>query len=165
MKSPRAKVLHSALGAPLLEHVLRAVAALGAEPVRVVVGHQAQGLAVAGPSVVSVKWGGQGTTTADVPAIGVNETVDVVVPESATSCFQVDCTLTVTVDSADDLSEDDESNNVLSELCIVMTADHSHSEVAGGESAGIPLERILGAYACADPADAHGLAAVGRLGG
>jgi bifunctional UDP-N-acetylglucosamine pyrophosphorylase/glucosamine-1-phosphate N-acetyltransferase len=42
MKSPRAKVLHSALGAPLLEHVLRAVAALRAEPIHVVVGHQAE---------------------------------------------------------------------------------------------------------------------------
>ena len=42
MKSARAKVLHAALGAPLLEHVLRAVEALGLHPVRVVVGHQAE---------------------------------------------------------------------------------------------------------------------------
>jgi bifunctional UDP-N-acetylglucosamine pyrophosphorylase/glucosamine-1-phosphate N-acetyltransferase len=42
MKSARAKVLHPVLGAPLLEHVLRAVATLGAHPVRVVVGHQAE---------------------------------------------------------------------------------------------------------------------------
>jgi hypothetical protein len=45
-------------------------------------------------------------------------------------------------------------DRVLSELCIVMTADHSHSDVADSDSAGIPLERILGAYVCADPADA-----------
>jgi bifunctional UDP-N-acetylglucosamine pyrophosphorylase/glucosamine-1-phosphate N-acetyltransferase len=42
MKSAHAKVLHTALGAPLLEHVLRAVAAAGASPISVVVGHQAE---------------------------------------------------------------------------------------------------------------------------
>jgi bifunctional UDP-N-acetylglucosamine pyrophosphorylase/glucosamine-1-phosphate N-acetyltransferase len=42
MKSARAKVLHPVLGVPLLEHVLRAVEALGADPVTVVVGHQAE---------------------------------------------------------------------------------------------------------------------------
>ena len=41
MKSARAKVLHPSLGAPMLEHVVRAVATAGAEPVTVVVGHQA----------------------------------------------------------------------------------------------------------------------------
>lgn len=41
MKSSRAKVLHPALGLPLLEHVLRALAPLGADPVTVVVGYQA----------------------------------------------------------------------------------------------------------------------------
>jgi bifunctional UDP-N-acetylglucosamine pyrophosphorylase / glucosamine-1-phosphate N-acetyltransferase len=41
MKSARAKVLHQALGAPLLEHVLRTVRALPVDPVTVVVGHQA----------------------------------------------------------------------------------------------------------------------------
>jgi bifunctional UDP-N-acetylglucosamine pyrophosphorylase/glucosamine-1-phosphate N-acetyltransferase len=40
MKSARAKVLHQALGLPLLEHVLRAVQALHIEPITVVVGHQ-----------------------------------------------------------------------------------------------------------------------------
>jgi hypothetical protein len=43
-------------------------------------------------------------------------------------------------------------DRVLTELGIVLTADHSHSDVGEGESAGIPLEAILGAYACADPA-------------
>jgi bifunctional UDP-N-acetylglucosamine pyrophosphorylase/glucosamine-1-phosphate N-acetyltransferase len=42
MKSARAKVLHPVLGAPLLEHVLRAVQGTGASGVTVVVGHQAQ---------------------------------------------------------------------------------------------------------------------------
>src|SRR5512132_1451349 len=42
MKSARAKVLHRVLGVPLLEHVVRAVQAAGADPVTVVVGHQAQ---------------------------------------------------------------------------------------------------------------------------
>jgi bifunctional UDP-N-acetylglucosamine pyrophosphorylase/glucosamine-1-phosphate N-acetyltransferase len=51
MKSPRAKVLHEALGLPLLGHVLRTVEALGADPVGVVVGHQADEVsrAFAGP--------------------------------------------------------------------------------------------------------------------
>jgi bifunctional UDP-N-acetylglucosamine pyrophosphorylase/glucosamine-1-phosphate N-acetyltransferase len=42
MKSGRAKVLHPVLGVPLLEHVLRAVESLGADPLGVVVGHQAE---------------------------------------------------------------------------------------------------------------------------
>src|SRR6186713_744478 len=42
MKSARAKVLHPALGVPMLEHVVRALAAAGADPVTVVVGHQAE---------------------------------------------------------------------------------------------------------------------------
>ena len=42
MKSARAKVLHPALGVPMLEHVVRAVTAAGARPVTVVVGHQAE---------------------------------------------------------------------------------------------------------------------------
>lgn len=42
MKSPLAKVMHHALGLPLLEHVLRVAAAAGAAPVTVVVGHQAE---------------------------------------------------------------------------------------------------------------------------
>jgi len=40
MKSSRAKVLHEALGAPLLEHVLRAVEPLSPKPITVVVGHE-----------------------------------------------------------------------------------------------------------------------------
>ena len=47
MKSARAKVLHPALGVPLLEHVLRALAAAGAAPVTVVVGHQAEAVEAA----------------------------------------------------------------------------------------------------------------------
>ncbi len=42
MKSARPKVLHPLQGVPLLEHVLRAVEALGASPITVVVGHQAE---------------------------------------------------------------------------------------------------------------------------
>ncbi len=42
MKSARAKVLHEALGAPLLEHVLRAVSGAGAASISVVLGHQAE---------------------------------------------------------------------------------------------------------------------------
>jgi bifunctional UDP-N-acetylglucosamine pyrophosphorylase/glucosamine-1-phosphate N-acetyltransferase len=41
MKSGRAKVLQPVLQVPLLEHALRAVAAVGADPVVVMVGHQA----------------------------------------------------------------------------------------------------------------------------
>jgi bifunctional UDP-N-acetylglucosamine pyrophosphorylase / glucosamine-1-phosphate N-acetyltransferase len=47
MKSLRAKVLHPALGVPLLEHVLRAVGSLGAAPLTVVVGHQADAVEAA----------------------------------------------------------------------------------------------------------------------
>jgi bifunctional UDP-N-acetylglucosamine pyrophosphorylase/glucosamine-1-phosphate N-acetyltransferase len=47
MKSARAKVLHQALGVPLLEHVLRTVQALEVEPVTVVVGHQADAVEAA----------------------------------------------------------------------------------------------------------------------
>src|SRR5688572_10584482 len=42
MKSARAKVLHPALGVPMLEHVVRALTAAGADPVTLVVGHQAE---------------------------------------------------------------------------------------------------------------------------
>jgi bifunctional UDP-N-acetylglucosamine pyrophosphorylase / glucosamine-1-phosphate N-acetyltransferase len=47
MKSARAKVLHPALGVPLLEHVLRTVRALEVDPVTVVVGHQAEAVEAA----------------------------------------------------------------------------------------------------------------------
>ncbi len=47
MKSARAKVLHAAHGLPLLEHVLRAVSQLGASPLSVVVGHQAESVEAA----------------------------------------------------------------------------------------------------------------------
>ena len=41
MRSAQAKVLHTALGLALLEHVLRSLSTLAADPVVVVVGHQA----------------------------------------------------------------------------------------------------------------------------
>ena len=47
MKSARAKVLHSALGVPMLEHVVRALQAAGAARVVVVVGHQAEAVEAA----------------------------------------------------------------------------------------------------------------------
>jgi bifunctional UDP-N-acetylglucosamine pyrophosphorylase / glucosamine-1-phosphate N-acetyltransferase len=47
MKSGRAKVLHQVLGVPLLEHVLRAVESVGASPLTVVVGHQAESVEAA----------------------------------------------------------------------------------------------------------------------
>jgi bifunctional UDP-N-acetylglucosamine pyrophosphorylase/glucosamine-1-phosphate N-acetyltransferase len=47
MKSARAKVLHEALGVPLLEHVLRAVQSLPVTPVTVVVGHQGEAVEAA----------------------------------------------------------------------------------------------------------------------
>jgi bifunctional UDP-N-acetylglucosamine pyrophosphorylase / glucosamine-1-phosphate N-acetyltransferase len=49
MKSSRAKVLHEAHGLPLLEHVLRVAAAAEADPVSVVVGHQAAEVEAAFP--------------------------------------------------------------------------------------------------------------------
>jgi bifunctional UDP-N-acetylglucosamine pyrophosphorylase/glucosamine-1-phosphate N-acetyltransferase len=47
MKSGRAKVLHPVLGVPLLEHVVRTVAAAGAAPIGIVVGHQAEAVEAA----------------------------------------------------------------------------------------------------------------------
>jgi len=47
MRSATAKVLHRALGLPLLEHVVRAVTGAGADPVTVVVGHQAEAVEAA----------------------------------------------------------------------------------------------------------------------
>ena len=47
MKSARAKVLHPALGVPMLEHVVRALQAAGAGRVVVVVGHQAEAVEAA----------------------------------------------------------------------------------------------------------------------
>jgi bifunctional UDP-N-acetylglucosamine pyrophosphorylase / glucosamine-1-phosphate N-acetyltransferase len=47
MKSGRAKVLHPVLGVPLLEHVVRTVAATAAAPIAVVVGHQAEAVEAA----------------------------------------------------------------------------------------------------------------------
>jgi bifunctional UDP-N-acetylglucosamine pyrophosphorylase/glucosamine-1-phosphate N-acetyltransferase len=47
MKSARAKVLHQALGVPMLEHVLRAARAAGLDPVTLVVGHQAEAVEAA----------------------------------------------------------------------------------------------------------------------
>jgi bifunctional UDP-N-acetylglucosamine pyrophosphorylase/glucosamine-1-phosphate N-acetyltransferase len=47
MKSARVKVLHQALGVPMLEHVLRTVQSVGVDPVTVVVGHQAEAVEAA----------------------------------------------------------------------------------------------------------------------
>jgi bifunctional UDP-N-acetylglucosamine pyrophosphorylase/glucosamine-1-phosphate N-acetyltransferase len=47
LRSPRAKALHEVLGLPLLEHVLRAVQGAGADPITVVVGHQADAVRAA----------------------------------------------------------------------------------------------------------------------
>jgi bifunctional UDP-N-acetylglucosamine pyrophosphorylase/glucosamine-1-phosphate N-acetyltransferase len=57
MKSDRAKVLQPVLQVPLLEHALRAVAAVGADPVLVVVGHQAASVekAFAGRNLVFLR--------------------------------------------------------------------------------------------------------------
>lgn len=43
-------------------------------------------------------------------------------------------------------------DRVLDETCIVLTADHSHSNVGGDESAAIDLDDVLGGYRLADPA-------------
>jgi hypothetical protein len=42
-------------------------------------------------------------------------------------------------------------DRVLEEACIVLTADHAHSEVGDGDGAAVPLEDVLGGYTCADP--------------
>jgi len=57
MKSARAKVLHQALGVPMLEHVLRSAQSAGLDPVTVVVGHQADAVqaAFAGRGLVFVR--------------------------------------------------------------------------------------------------------------
>jgi bifunctional UDP-N-acetylglucosamine pyrophosphorylase/glucosamine-1-phosphate N-acetyltransferase len=50
MRSGKPKMLHELLGLPLLEHVLRAVDRVEADPVHVVVGHQAATISAAFPS-------------------------------------------------------------------------------------------------------------------
>jgi bifunctional UDP-N-acetylglucosamine pyrophosphorylase/glucosamine-1-phosphate N-acetyltransferase len=57
MRSARAKVLHPALGVPMVEHVVRALLAAGAAPVVAVVGHQAEAVeaAFAGRGLVFVR--------------------------------------------------------------------------------------------------------------
>jgi bifunctional UDP-N-acetylglucosamine pyrophosphorylase / glucosamine-1-phosphate N-acetyltransferase len=57
MKSARPKVLHHVLGVPMLEHVLRTVGHVGAAPVTVVIGHQAEAVeaAFAGQGLVFVR--------------------------------------------------------------------------------------------------------------
>lgn len=42
-------------------------------------------------------------------------------------------------------------DRVLADTCIVITADHSHSEVSGADGAGIVLDELLRGYRCADP--------------
>jgi len=67
MKSRRAKVLHEALGLPLLDHVLRTIEALGADPVAVVVGHQA--------AEVEAAFAGRGVFLRQEPPLGTGHAV------------------------------------------------------------------------------------------
>jgi bifunctional UDP-N-acetylglucosamine pyrophosphorylase/glucosamine-1-phosphate N-acetyltransferase len=69
MKSRRAKVLHEALGLSLLGHVLRAVEALGADPVGIVVGHRAGDVEAAFP--------GRATFLRQEPPLGTGHAVQV----------------------------------------------------------------------------------------
>jgi bifunctional UDP-N-acetylglucosamine pyrophosphorylase / glucosamine-1-phosphate N-acetyltransferase len=70
MKSGRTKVLHPVFGVPLLEHVLRTVAAAGASPVAVVVGHQAE--------AVESAFAGRGLTfVRQQPPLGTGHAVQV----------------------------------------------------------------------------------------
>jgi bifunctional UDP-N-acetylglucosamine pyrophosphorylase/glucosamine-1-phosphate N-acetyltransferase len=69
MKSPKAKVLHEALGLPLLGHVLRTVEAIGASPVGVVVGHQAE--------EVKAAFAGRGAFLRQDPPLGTGHAVQV----------------------------------------------------------------------------------------
>jgi bifunctional UDP-N-acetylglucosamine pyrophosphorylase / glucosamine-1-phosphate N-acetyltransferase len=75
LKSPRAKVLHEAHGLPLLEHVLRIAATVGAEPVTVVVGHQAAEVERAFP--------GRGVFVRQEPQLGTGHAVQMARPEVA----------------------------------------------------------------------------------
>jgi bifunctional UDP-N-acetylglucosamine pyrophosphorylase/glucosamine-1-phosphate N-acetyltransferase len=69
MRSPKAKVLHEALGLPLLGHVLRTVEALGADPVGIVVGHQADDVAAA--------FAGRGAFLRQQPPLGTGHAVQI----------------------------------------------------------------------------------------
>jgi bifunctional UDP-N-acetylglucosamine pyrophosphorylase/glucosamine-1-phosphate N-acetyltransferase len=69
MKSPKAKVVHEALGVPLLGHVLKTVEALGADPVAIVVGHQADHVAAA--------FAGRGSFIRQEPPLGTGHAVQV----------------------------------------------------------------------------------------
>jgi bifunctional UDP-N-acetylglucosamine pyrophosphorylase / glucosamine-1-phosphate N-acetyltransferase len=67
MKSPRAKVLHEAHGLPLLEHVLRLAGGVEADPVSIVVGHQAQ--------EVETAFSGRGLFVRQEPQLGTGHAV------------------------------------------------------------------------------------------
>ena len=70
MKSAKAKVLHEALGLPLLEHVLRSVDGLGVEAITVVVGHQAE--------IVEAAFSGRGLAfVRQEPQLGTGHAVQV----------------------------------------------------------------------------------------
>lgn len=76
MKSARAKVLHPALGVPMLEHVVRAVQAAGARPVTVVVGHEA-------PRVIDAFAGRGLDFVHQEPPLGTGHAVQVALPHLA----------------------------------------------------------------------------------
>ena len=67
MRSARAKVLQPVLGAPMLEHVLRAVGAVGADPLAIVVGHDAES--------VQAAFAGRGTFVVQEPPLGTGHAV------------------------------------------------------------------------------------------
>jgi len=76
MKSARAKVLHPVLGVPMLEHVVRALAAAGAAPVTVVVGHQAE--------AVEAAFAGRGLSfVRQEPPLGTGHALQVAGPQLA----------------------------------------------------------------------------------
>jgi bifunctional UDP-N-acetylglucosamine pyrophosphorylase / glucosamine-1-phosphate N-acetyltransferase len=69
MRSARAKVLHPVLGVPLLEHVLRAVHDVAADPVTIVVGHEA--------SAVQAAFEGRGRFVVQEPPLGTGHALQV----------------------------------------------------------------------------------------
>src|SRR4029079_7939781 len=74
MKSARAKVLPRALGVPLLEHVLRTLAATGADPVTIVVGHEGD--------AVEAAFGGRAAFVHQDPPLGTGHAL-----QTARECF------------------------------------------------------------------------------
>jgi hypothetical protein len=75
------------------------------------------GTAAAGPSHTTVDSGSHGSFTLATPPLGVGACVDLKFPIPQ-GCFSPDCSFRIIADSADEVAESDEANNVVSGTCV-----------------------------------------------